>query len=247
MSAFSWKSLGSLEIWDSDDEGLDHFQQSHDNPSREDVLVAWQAESIIKLIKHIAVYRKNAKPMRNSGDIAKVVRERENSGDLARMTMKSRENSASCLSHGSSLNGSDSENLEADKIPLEEVKEVIHLPAFDPTKHKKIKNVDSMIKLPKNVVAQLRNLISRISRMYHHNPFHNFEHACHVVMSVHKILNHIVAPENIDYERKTSKAVATDLHYHNRFQNYSSFASFGSNESISLYLVALSFSLWNHF
>jgi 3'5'-cyclic nucleotide phosphodiesterase len=31
--------------------------------------------------------------------------------------------------------------------------------------------------------------------MYHNNPFHNFEHACHVTMSVNKLLMRIVTPD----------------------------------------------------
>jgi hypothetical protein len=34
--------------------------------------------------------------------------------------------------------------------------------------------------------------------MYNDNPFHNFAHASHVVMSVLKLLSRIVAPDDMD-------------------------------------------------
>jgi hypothetical protein len=44
------------------------------------------------------------------------------------------------------------------------------------------------------VVKQLRNFVDVVCSMYHDNPFHNFEHASHVAMSVTKLLSRIVAP-----------------------------------------------------
>ena len=79
--------------------------------------------------------------------------------------------------------------------PLEEVQEIIVLPTWED--HKTIKDVES-IDLGKAVTEQLRDYIQTIAAMYRKNPFHNFEHASHVSMSVIKLLARIVAPPNLD-------------------------------------------------
>jgi hypothetical protein len=40
--------------------------------------------------------------------------------------------------------------------------------------------------------------VTAIASMYRNNPFHNFEHASHVTMSVTKLLSRIVAPDSLD-------------------------------------------------
>jgi hypothetical protein len=45
------------------------------------------------------------------------------------------------------------------------------------------------------VLDQLEDYVSAVASMYRDNPFHNFEHASHVVMSVVKLLSRIVAPD----------------------------------------------------
>ena len=67
---------------------------------------------------------------------------------------------------------------------LDEVQEVIKLPAFDLAAYRE-QNVDSStLKLSETVETQLHLFVSSVCRMYHPNPFHNFEHASHVTMSV---------------------------------------------------------------
>eukprot|EP00539_Tryblionella_compressa_P010393 CAMPEP_0178785130 /NCGR_PEP_ID=MMETSP0745-20121128/4619_1 /TAXON_ID=913974 /ORGANISM="Nitzschia punctata, Strain CCMP561" /LENGTH=1231 /DNA_ID=CAMNT_0020442817 /DNA_START=31 /DNA_END=3727 /DNA_ORIENTATION=+ len=64
---------------------------------------------------------------------------------------------------------------------ITEVKEIIKLPAY----HKGRQQLDpESIELDPEVVQQLRAFIVSISSLYHDNPFHNFEHASHVTMSV---------------------------------------------------------------
>jgi 3'5'-cyclic nucleotide phosphodiesterase len=48
--------------------------------------------------------------------------------------------------------------------------------------------------LPKAVVSQLMDYISTIASLYQNNPFHNFEHAAHVVMASNKLLKRVVKP-----------------------------------------------------
>lgn len=67
--------------------------------------------------------------------------------------------------------------------PLEEVKEIIALPAFDSRAAKA--NIDaSEIKIPGQVCKELHLYVSHIAAMYNDNPFHNFGHASHVSWSI---------------------------------------------------------------
>ena len=45
------------------------------------------------------------------------------------------------------------------------------------------------------ITGQIHLFVQRISAMYRENPFHNFEHASHVTMSVSKLLTRIIAPD----------------------------------------------------
>ena len=78
--------------------------------------------------------------------------------------------------------------LETNKnlVPLEEVREIIELPEFD-GKAAKNQLDPSSVEIPKKVEEELRQLVSGIAAMYRSNPFHNFDHASHVVMSVIKV------------------------------------------------------------
>jgi hypothetical protein len=51
------------------------------------------------------------------------------------------------------------------------------------------------IELDSDVVSQLRNYVNAIASRYQNNPFHSFDHACHVTMSVHKLLKRVVTPD----------------------------------------------------
>ncbi len=88
---------------------------------------------------------------------------------------------------------------------LSEVKEVIKLPEYD----SKVDDLDDDISivLPKDVRSQLREYVTAIALMYPENPFHNFQHASHVGMSVAKLLSRIIAPD-LDIEGHE------DLHDH---------------------------------
>jgi class 3 adenylate cyclase len=93
---------------------------------------------------------------------------------------------------------------------LDEVAETLVLPKFDAVAAKANVNPNS-IELSPAVIAQLRDFVTIMATRYLDNPFHNFEHASHVTMSASKLLNRIVIPEDMNYERK-SEAVASDLH-----------------------------------
>jgi hypothetical protein len=97
-------------------------------------------------------------------------------------------------------------NATSDETVLEEVKEIIHLPTF--SGH--TANPDD-VELDSIVLNQLEDYVSAVASMYRNNPFHNFEHASHVVMSVVKLLSRIVAP---DITEETGKDMASTLHDH---------------------------------
>jgi class 3 adenylate cyclase len=79
-------------------------------------------------------------------------------------------------------------------LPIEEVQEIIELPEFDCTTDNKATVDAANIVIPPIVVKQLKVYVTWVASMYRHNPFHNFDHASHVVMSVIKLMSRIVAP-----------------------------------------------------
>jgi hypothetical protein len=78
-------------------------------------------------------------------------------------------------------------------IPLDEVQDDVVLPEFDARSFQKQVPVSS-IQLDPAVLNQLTDLVTMIGDHYRDNPFHNFEHASHVAMSVSKLLSRIVSP-----------------------------------------------------
>jgi class 3 adenylate cyclase len=100
--------------------------------------------------------------------------------------------------------------LSKDDGVLDEVEEIITLPKFDSKAARNQKDADSF-ELSETVSTQLHDFVQTISAMYRHNPFHNFEHASHVSMSVLKLLSRIVAP---DLNFKDQGNAAKDLHDH---------------------------------
>ncbi|KAG7358992.1 family 3 adenylate cyclase [Nitzschia inconspicua] len=95
------------------------------------------------------------------------------------------------------------------QITLDEVVEVICLPKFDCVAGNGVPVVNKAA-ISSTAVDQLCDYISNIASLYHKNPFHNFEHACHVTMAVDKFMKRIVNP-NIDVDGDHSN-VASHLH-----------------------------------
>jgi class 3 adenylate cyclase len=93
--------------------------------------------------------------------------------------------------------------------PLAEVVEVIQLPHDNQaTIH-----VDpNSLALDPKIIELVHEYVAFLADMYPDNPFHNFEHASHVTMSVTKLLSRIVAPSDMDF---TDNAQASaKLHDH---------------------------------
>jgi hypothetical protein len=95
---------------------------------------------------------------------------------------------------------------------LDEVTDIITLPKVDAETADKLEDAES-IEIDKKVIAQLSSFVSNTAAMYQDNPFHNFEHASYVTMSVVKLLSRTVAPSNIDCDDEGSVHALT-LHDH---------------------------------
>jgi hypothetical protein len=92
---------------------------------------------------------------------------------------------------------------EDGKDVLDEVAEFIILPDC----YLSTEGDECNVALDGQVLNELHDYVQTISQMYKENPFHNFDHASHVVMSVNKLLCRIVAP---DIENANNK----NLHDH---------------------------------
>jgi hypothetical protein len=88
-------------------------------------------------------------------------------------------------------------NIGCDTYVLDEVADIIRLPGYS---NVKIAEDPNTIVLPDGVEDQLRLYVSSVAAMYRDNPFHNFEHASHVMMSVSKLLSRIVAPDDVAHD-----------------------------------------------
>jgi hypothetical protein len=87
----------------------------------------------------------------------------------------------------------------ADITVLDEVADYIVLPDHDGAKV-----AESGESLDVDVLRELRDYVQTIAALYNDNPFHNFDHANHVVMSVNKLLSRIIAPD-LDIEGDDKK------------------------------------------
>eukprot|EP00934_Nitzschia_sp_Nitz4_P007117 Nitzschia sp. Nitz4//scaffold45_size130396//87784//91702//NITZ4_003463-RA/size130396-processed-gene-0.197-mRNA-1//1//CDS//3329552440//7107//frame0 len=108
------------------------------------------------------------------------------------------------------LQGSANWTLNGEGMVLDEVVEVIVLPQ----KEVQFVRDPSMVEIDPVVESQIREYVSRIAGCYRDNPFHNFEHASHVMQSVVKLMSRIVTLEDIDYNNMQykKKGTLTELH-----------------------------------
>mmetsp|Transcript_18806 Transcript_18806/g.40484 ORF Transcript_18806/g.40484 Transcript_18806/m.40484 type:complete len:1140 (+) Transcript_18806:117-3536(+) len=82
-------------------------------------------------------------------------------------------------------------HFETGATVLEEVADVLELPAFDPNLSHNQEGGGDAQALDKEVQTQLHDFVSIIAKLYKTNSFHNFEHASHCTMSVSKLLSRI--------------------------------------------------------
>ncbi|CAB9503263.1 Receptor-type guanylate cyclase gcy [Seminavis robusta] len=101
------------------------------------------------------------------------------------------------------------------KICLDEIQDIVHMPEYNAS-IAACRSAHDDISVNKAVVSQLREYVGAIANMYRGNFFHNFEHACHVVMSSKKLLTRIVTPELSEeqLEKLKRKKHAGDLACH---------------------------------
>jgi hypothetical protein len=96
---------------------------------------------------------------------------------------------------------------------LQEIKEIITLPNFNSSMNDAVDSAS--VELGHAVIEQLRAYVTTISQLYRDNPFHSFEHASHVTMSVTKLLSRIIAPDDkIGADNTDAANVAARLHDH---------------------------------
>lgn len=89
-----------------------------------------------------------------------------------------------------SLEETSCSHSNVDITVLDEVADYIVLPDHDGAKVG-----ETGESLDDEVLTELRDYVQTIAALYNNNPFHNFSHANHVVMSVNKLLSRIIAPD----------------------------------------------------
>ena len=86
-------------------------------------------------------------------------------------------------------------SIKQGKNFVDEIVEIIELPEFNAKDG--VEEDPSKVVIDPEAVDQLREYVTCIAAMYRRNPFHNFEHASHVCMSVGKLLSRIIAPSDL--------------------------------------------------
>ena len=89
---------------------------------------------------------------------------------------------------------------------LDEVAEVITLTPFTETKAPATSTTANKSKLSARVLDQLQDYVTAIALLYKANPFHNFDHASHVTMSVVKLLARITDVKDQDSTQEALSA-----------------------------------------
>jgi len=104
---------------------------------------------------------------------------------------------------------------EEGRISLDEFQEAISTVDFNPDVTDAVLNYDQ-VEIPEAMHHDVREYISMIASSYRHNKFHNFEHACHVTMSVSKLLSRVVNPDLLSSssngDLKGPGAMAAEIH-----------------------------------
>ena len=80
------------------------------------------------------------------------------------------------------------------KIFLDEVQDAIRTPDFNAEIAEAILDY-GLVQVPEAIANDVRDYVVSIAASYKRNKFHNFEHACHVTMSVAKLLGRVASPE----------------------------------------------------
>ncbi|KAG7348833.1 family 3 adenylate cyclase [Nitzschia inconspicua] len=144
---------------------------------RRNRVAEWTVEVLAQQLKTIVVMRKTFEVTQDSA-------------------AKMRELEASSLSQ-----------MPESKTVIDEVAECIKLPDYSAS-NKQMSTFDiSEITLDSELLEELRSYVQTIASLYNDNPFHSFDHANHVVMSVNKLLSRINAPD-------LDECTAQEIHDH---------------------------------
>jgi class 3 adenylate cyclase len=187
-----YDSIIGFRLFASGDVSSDDISDSlEESEQRRERLIKWNVQTLHGLLETLSRYRSVIKsgPARTAGSF----------------------NRSIATANGSkSLDGEES-------IVIDEMTEIIVLPPFDPQIH--IVDLISAPGLPSVVRDQLHVYVSDIASLYRDVPFHNFEHASHVIMSATKLMSRIVSPEGVDQlsykgkdKRQHKVAVAWQIH-----------------------------------
>lgn len=104
-------------------------------------------------------------------------------------------------------------------ICLDEIQEVIGITRFDLNFTPK-SDTEEVKDVWESISSDLKNYVRQIAAMYNNNSFHSFEHACHVTMSVSKLLNRIVSPEISEEDLKEMNEMQESLECHLHYTTY---------------------------
>jgi hypothetical protein len=101
-------------------------------------------------------------------------------------------------------------STNAQKIVADEITQILSMPQFD--SQTVLQRQIGAVKIPEKVEAQLYEYVSMIASLYRDVPFHNFDHASHVIMSAGKLMKRLMTPERVDYNQKDKVSIARDVH-----------------------------------
>ena len=172
------------------------ISSSHDNSERADTVL--DAEEVLKKLKNTSVSAARKAEMlelKKAAEKASIRNQRLsdwNSELLMRLLKKvvARQNMIEGESSSESKRNlaTMARNMGTKGMVVDEVAEVIQLPTIKRAEY-------GEVELSEDVEKQVRLYVNEIASLYNaENPFHNWEHASHVTMSVSKLLARIIVP-----------------------------------------------------
>jgi Adenylate and Guanylate cyclase catalytic domain len=166
-------------------------------------LVDWNADMLLRLLKQIIAFRHATE--KNKSNHSKDSFFRRSSYALPAPTF------------GSDIPIGEIDGDSSTDTVINEVLEIIDIPEFDVrVTHDSLD--PSTVELDDVICQELKAYVKTIALLYRDNPFHNYEHASHVTMSVAKLLSRIVAPDRIlnePTEAGNNDGVITSYHQQN--------------------------------
>jgi hypothetical protein len=168
------------DMTESTDHMLGIISQDEKKAERRRRLIDWNVEVLLQILKQIVARRNATKALLRKSSHHSSQPDTSSNVSILDISCHSISSSNDSLWNNENLaipigdewDGSSKKNC----MPLEEVKEIIHLPEFDSKVTKRQKDADT-IKIPEVVLDQLKTFVTAIAEMYRDNSFHNFAHA----------------------------------------------------------------------